>query len=115
MKNASQSGDVLTLTAPTGGVVSGTPVKVGQLIVVPQATVAQTLPFAGARVGVFTGVAKATGAAWAEGELLYWNDTNKNFTKSSTGATLCAVAGAAAASGDATGTVVLLGIAAATT
>jgi len=115
MKNAIQDSEVLTLTAPTGGVVSGTPVKIGQLIVVPQATVAQTLPFAGVRQGVFSGLAKATGAAWVEGDMLYWNDTNKNFTKTSTGAILCAAAGAAAASGDTTGTVVLLGIIAATT
>lgn len=114
MKNAIVSGDVLTLTAPAGGVVSGTPVKIGQIIVVPQATVAQTLPFAGATRGVFSGVAKATGTAWAEGDLLYWNNSNLNFTKTSTGAILAGVAASAAGSADATGTVYLLGIAAVT-
>lgn len=107
MKNAQQNGDVLDLVAPAGGVVSGTPVKIGQMIVVPQATAAVGVVFAGVRKGVFAGVAKATGAAWSEGDRLYWNDTNKNFTKTSTGATECAIAVKAAASGDATGTVLL--------
>jgi predicted RecA/RadA family phage recombinase len=48
---------------------------------------------------------KATGAAWAIGDKLYWDAGNSAFTKTSSGNTLCGVAGAAAASGDATGTV----------
>lgn len=114
MKNALSDGEILTLTAPTGGVVSGTFYKIGQLIVCAQVSAAQTEQFTAARVGTFSGVPKATGAAWAEGDILWWNDTNKNFTKTSTGAVLCAAALDAAASGDATGNIVLLGTIAAT-
>lgn len=37
--------------------------------------------------GIFTALVKAsgTGEAWAVGDRLYWNDTNKNLTKNSTG------------------------------
>lgn len=37
--------------------------------------------------GVFTGLVKAsgTGEAWAQGDRLYWDDTNKRLTKNSTG------------------------------
>lgn len=37
--------------------------------------------------GVFTGLTKAsgTGEAWAVGDRLYWSDSNKNLTKTSTG------------------------------
>lgn len=37
--------------------------------------------------GVFTGLVKASGAGedWAVGDRLYWNDSNKNLTKTSTG------------------------------
>lgn len=37
-------------------------------------------------------VAKATGAAWTEGELIYWDDTAKNFTATSSANTLAGVA-----------------------
>lgn len=53
MKNFIQDGSVLTLIAPAGGVVSGTPVAIGQLVVVPVTTVAAGLPFQGHAVGVF--------------------------------------------------------------
>lgn len=34
-------------------------------------------------------VAKATGEAWAVGQLLYWDNTNKRITTTSAGNTLC--------------------------
>lgn len=79
MRNFIQPGEVLTLTAPTGGVVSGGVYKIGLFIVVAASTVAQTLPFEGKLNGVFD-VPKATGQAWTEGALVYWDDTAKNFT-----------------------------------
>ena len=115
MKNQLSDGEILTLTAPTGGVVSGTFYKIGQLIVCAQVSAAQTEQFSAVRVGTFSAVPKATGSAWTEGALLYWNDTNKNFQTASASGTLAAVALDAAASGDTTGNIVLLGMAAATT
>lgn len=38
------------------------------------------------------GADKTTGEAWAFGAALYWNDTTKKFTTTSSGNTLCAYA-----------------------
>lgn len=67
-----QPGDVLTLTAPVGGVVSGGAYLVGGLFVIATTSAAAGLPFAGATVGVFT-IPKAPGQAWAEGQPLFWD------------------------------------------
>jgi predicted RecA/RadA family phage recombinase len=56
--------------------------------------------------GVFT-LPKATGAAWAVGDLLYYDGTAHNITKTSSGNTKIGVATAVAASGDTTGNVKL--------
>lgn len=76
MKNFSQSGKILDLTAPGGGVVSGDAVKIGVLLVVPQETVAATLPFAGVAEGVFE-FAKLGTDVVTEGAKLNWNDATK--------------------------------------
>jgi predicted RecA/RadA family phage recombinase len=106
--NYSQPGEVLTLTAPALGVVSGTPYKIGSLVVVALSSVAATLPFSAMTTGIAT-VPKATGATWSEGQKLYWDDTAKKFTPTSTSNTLSGVATAAAASGDTTGVIRLDG------
>ncbi len=108
--NFIQDGDILTLTAPTGGVVKGTAIKINALLVVPLDTVAQTLPFQAAIVGVWT-LAKATGQTWSEGSILYWANGTTNFTTTATANERAGVAVAAAASGDTTGKVRLDGIA----
>lgn len=103
--NYLQPGTVLDLTSPTGGVVAGAAILIGSLVVVPTATVAQTLPFEGMVVGVFT-LAKATGATWSEGQVLYFDSAAGNFaTAQSATARRAGVAVAAAASGDTTGKV----------
>lgn len=106
MRNFVSEGVALDLTAPAA-VTAGDPVKVGGLIVVPAADAASGDTFVGYVHGVFD-VDKATGAAWAEGDTLYWDDTAKKFTKTTTSNTKCAVAVAAAASGDTTGRVKLI-------
>ena len=50
-------------------------------------------------------LAKATGQTWTVGAQLYWDNTNKNFTTTSSGNTAAGKALAAAASGDTTGKV----------
>ena len=53
MKNYIQDGNVLTLTAPTGGVVSGGIYKIGLLAVVAAYSAAATEEFEGTACGVF--------------------------------------------------------------
>jgi predicted RecA/RadA family phage recombinase len=110
--NFIQPGECLEFTAPTGGVTSGTPLLIGSLLVVPLVTAAATVKFNGCTCGVFK-VTKADSQAWTEGVKVYWDDTNKNFTTTSTANTLCGVAAAAVAStaGLTTGYVRLDGVA----
>jgi predicted RecA/RadA family phage recombinase len=110
MNNFIQPGNVLELTAPSGGVTSGTPVQIGQLVVIPAVTAAEGVRFSGQLVGVFT-LAKATGQAWDEGEILYFDAGNDRFTTVATGNLQAGCAAAAAESADTTGSVRLDGIA----
>lgn len=111
----------LVFTAPTGGVTYGTPVKVQDTLVLPTTGSATNLGTAAAGTA-FTGLilmrharkmlrsaAKATGAAWTAGQALYWDNTNANWTTTASGNTAGYIAGADAASGDTTGTVVPVG------
>jgi len=108
-----EPGRVLTFTAPSGGVVAGTPVLIGSMVVIPRTTVAQTLPFDGDVEGVLT-VPKATGATWSEGQILYYDSSAVNFaTAQSATARRAAIAVVAAASGDTVGTAKLMNIGAA--
>lgn len=102
MKNFVQSGDMLDLVAPSGGVTSGKGVKIGVIIAIASTTAIAGASFAGATEGVFD-VDSDTGAAWAAGDVVYWDDTNKVFTKTSTSNTKCGYAVAAKLSGDTTG------------
>lgn len=114
MNKFQQPGEIVTLTAPTGGVVSDSVYLIGSLLVVATNTVAQGLPFGGAIEGVFRNLPKAAGAAWTEGQVLYWDSTAGNFaTAASATARRAGFAAAAAASGDTTGTVLLNNIGAA--
>src|SRR3972149_7807828 len=109
MKTYVSEGDVLTLTAPTDGVVSGTAYLIGSLVVIATRTVAQTLEFEGQVTGVVSH-AKVSAQAWTEGAKIYWDDTAKNFTTTSGGNTLVGVAAEAAANPTATGRVRLDGV-----
>jgi predicted RecA/RadA family phage recombinase len=106
-----QAGEVMTFTAPTGGVTAGTPVLIGGLLVVPRETVAQTLPFDGDAEGVHA-LPKADSQAWTEGAVIYWDNAAKNCTTVSTANYRVGVAAAAVAStaGLTTGLVRLNGV-----
>ena len=54
MKNFVQEGNVLSLTAPAGGVVGGKPVTIGSVVVVPVSDAAAGDSFVGHRCGVFS-------------------------------------------------------------
>lgn len=90
MKTFIQKGDVITLTAPAGGVVSGVGYKVGQLFVVATSNAAEATQFEGMVIGVFR-LPKAAGAI-GEGALVYWNNTNMNVTTTASGNLLIGVA-----------------------
>lgn len=115
MQNYKKSGAIVTRTAPSGGVVSGNAYKIGQLLLIAAVTVAETLPFEGVAVGEVETAQKATGEAWAEGALLYWDDTAKKFTTTAEENLLVGSAAAVAGSSATSGTVRLNGIALADT
>lgn len=108
MKNYVQHGATVSFTAPSGGVVSGTGYLIGSAFVVAQFSAAQGLPFEGRLEGVFT-LPKATGQTWAEGVVLYWDNTAHNVTTTSTSNTKIGVATVAALTGDTSGVVRLNG------
>lgn len=103
-----QKGEVLTLTAPAGGVVAGTAYLIGAILVVARETVAQGLPFDADVCGVHV-LPKAAGAL-AEGASVYWDNAAKNVTATPTANYYIGVATAAALAGDATVPVRLNGI-----
>lgn len=110
MDNYKAPGKILKLTAPSGGVVSGLGYKIGSLVVLATFDAAQTEKFSALVEGEAT-VVKATGATWSEGEKIYWDNSAKKFTPTSSGNTLVGVATAAAGSSDTTGKVRLDGVA----
>jgi predicted RecA/RadA family phage recombinase len=101
-----QQGDVLTLTAPTGGVTAGVPLLIGSLLVIPRTTAAQTVAFDADVVGVHA-YTKTASQAWSEGQNIYWNTSTAQFDSDPTTGPLVGVAVAAVAggAGDTTGTV----------
>lgn len=110
MRNYVQAGDSLTLTAPSGGVVSGKGYLIGGLFLVAAVTAAEGVNFTGKRTGVFEFPAQthASTQALAVGDVAYWDDTNKRVTKTATGNTVIGVVVEAKASTAATAKVVLV-------
>jgi predicted RecA/RadA family phage recombinase len=86
MNNYVQPGRDLDLVAPVGGVVSGSPVKLGSIIAVPGTSAAEGKQFAGTTEGVFDLPAK-TAQAWAGYPTVYWDDAAKVFTTTAGGNT----------------------------
>jgi predicted RecA/RadA family phage recombinase len=103
MKNFVMEGKTLTLTAPYA-VTSGQGLLVGSIFGVACGDAAISTDVETLLEGVFT-LAKATGAAWTVGALIYWDNTAKNCTTTVSTNKLIGVAQAAAASGDTTGNV----------
>lgn len=91
MKNFVQPGDVLTAIAPSGGVVSGNVYLIGAALGVAATTAAAGQEFEFKVNGVFD-VPKAASQAWTLFALVYWDDTAKNFTTTSSGNTKAGIA-----------------------
>ncbi len=109
MKNFIQRGETLTLTAPYA-VSSGGGALVGSIFGVAATDVSSGEDGEFQVAGVFD-LVRETGAStgWSQGALIYWDNTNKRVTKTSTSNKLIGVAVRAAADGDATGRVRLNG------
>lgn len=80
MKNYIQPGETLTVTAPSGGVVSGQPVLINSLFGVCATTQAEGAEVEIDTVGVFE-LAKVTTDVIAAGEKLYWDAGAAKLTK----------------------------------
>lgn len=109
MKTNIQEGTVLEFVAPSGGVVAGTGVKMGDLLVIALDTAAVSVKFRGQRTGVVSH-AKVSAQAWTEGQQVNWDNTAKLMTTVTTGNFRAGVALAVAANPTATGQVVLAGV-----
>ena len=107
MKNYIAKGDVITLTAPYT-VVAGACLKVGSIVGVATTDAASSATVEAAVRGVFD-LAKVSAQAWTVGAPIYWDDSAKLTTTTSTSNTLIGVDVAVAANPSATGRVRLNG------
>lgn len=79
MKNFIQEGKTLTLTAPSGGVVSGAAYLIGGLLAIAVADADEGDEFEGMTEGVFE-LAKKTSDTMSEGDPIYWDVSEEEFT-----------------------------------
>lgn len=77
----------LRLVAPAGGVTSGVPVAVGNIVVLPQSTEDAGEIFTGLVRG-YIKMAKKTGETWGLGDHLYFDPVAESLTKTDSGALL---------------------------
>ena len=94
--NYIQPGQVLTLTAPAGGVTSGTGYLIGSIFVVALHDAAVGEAFEGQLTGVWS-LPKTSAQAWTEGAAIYWNGTAATTADGSGSNTLIGHAATAAA------------------
>jgi predicted RecA/RadA family phage recombinase len=80
MDNFNRPGETLTLTAPVGNVVSGSPYQVGNIVVIATADVVAGLPFEGLTVGVVD-VPKVADEVWTELQRIYFDSSEAKFTE----------------------------------
>lgn len=107
MKNFVQDGDLVTVAAPYA-VSAGGGALVGTLFGVASGDAANGADVVLATEGVFT-LAKVSAQAWTVGAAIYWDNTDKVCTTTSTSNTLIGKALAAAANPSSTGVVRLNG------
>lgn len=97
MKNYVQPGNTVTLTAPYA-VASGDGLLVGAIFGVAAGTAALGEAVEAALTGVYD-LKKVASQAWAAGDKVYWDNTAKEATKTTTSNTLIGVAVVAVAGG----------------
>ena len=104
MKTFVQPGFQIPLTAPAGGVTSGSGYQVGAVFVVAMHDAAAGTAFTAYVGGGVVVLPKAAGA-WTEGALLYWDNTTRTVTTTAGTNLKIGFAATARAPGDATGPV----------
>ena len=97
MKNYVQPGNTITLTAPYA-VASGDGLLVGSIFGVASGTAALGETVEAALTGVYD-LKKVASQAWAAGDKVYWDNTAREATKTTTSNTLIGVAVVAVAGG----------------
>jgi len=106
MLNYLQPGNIIEITAPAGGVVSGEPVVVNQMIGIAAKTEDADAAVNIQITGVFT-VNKVSAQAWAEGDPIYWDAAAEKFTTVE-GGLFAGLATAVAANPSSTGSLLLV-------
>lgn len=101
MINFVQPGGIIEITAPTGGVTSGSPVQIGGIVGIGAKTVLVSESVNIQVEGVFD-VSKVSAQAWAEGQSIYWDNTAELMTTVK-GGIWAGIAVAAAANPSSTG------------
>jgi predicted RecA/RadA family phage recombinase len=109
MKNFIQRGGMITVTAPTGGVISGQGVLVGNLFGVAATAAAEDESVEIATVGVYE-LPKLASAVITAGARVAWDDTAKQIVLPGTGMVPIGVATVAAGNGATTVRVRLDGV-----
>ena len=97
MKNYVQPGNTITLTAPYA-VTSGDGLLIGSIFGFAAGTAAVGEAVEAALTGVYD-LKKVASQAWAAGDKVYWDNTAKEATKTTTSNTLIGVAVVAVAGG----------------
>ena len=97
MKNYVQPGNTITLTAPYA-VTSGDGLLIGSIFGVAAGTAAVGEAVEAALTGVYD-LKKVASQAWAAGDKVYWDNTAKEATKTTTSNNLIGVAVVAVAGG----------------
>ena len=111
MQNKFGNGEVITVTSPSGGTTTGVGVLIGSLfgLAVDTSNAGDTIAIE--TEGEFDHTSD-TGTAWAVGDTLYWDNTNKRLTKTSSGNTKVGYCTNVKASGATTGRINLVPFAA---
>ncbi|WP_372425843.1 DUF2190 family protein [Salinarimonas chemoclinalis] len=109
MRNHVQPGNLITVTAPAGGVTSGAGVLVGSLFGVAATTAAAGAPVEIATTGVYD-LPKAGATTFTAGAPVYWNAAAGEAAALAAGRPLVGVATEAAADGATTARVRLNGV-----
>lgn len=108
MKNYIGPGQSLTLTAPAGGVTSGTPVVIGGLLVVPKYSASENEEFTAYWMGIFT-LNKVSANTPTQLAKAYWKADTEEVTTTATGNTLIGVFNQAGVNGQTAIEVLLTG------
>jgi predicted RecA/RadA family phage recombinase len=103
MKNFVMKGCTITLTAPYA-VTSGQALQVGSIVGVAGSDAAISTEVETVLEGVFS-LTKATGLAWTQGALIYWDNAARNCTTTVATNKLIGVATQAQLAGDTVGNV----------